>query len=289
MSFVKTPDQVVGGIFFSKHVVYFKPAEVMTILYESKTESIRRNLPPPLEPYEKPYVVIAYNNFKSVNFDRGLRGPGYKETALYIPAYYQGVIGTFVVAMTLDTDQGSFLGRELNGHFKKVGTVDHWYDGSRYVAFSARHGIPYATLEGFFDEEPDDPDFLKELGKITSSDPERPGYGINYTFTWTPYGTDKQFATGPALCRVWKSKHDLGVAPRAGRGKVQLVWSDDDPWADLEVVRVLGASLVTVESRMYTDHESFPVDPELFRPYSFYGWDLRPYKDFEREQKELGL
>lgn len=280
MSFLRSPDQVAGGAYVG-NTILFNPAEVLSILYESKMENIKRNLPPPLEPYEKPYVIIAYNNFKDVNFDRGLIGPGYRETALYIPAYHKGQLGTYVAAMTLNTDMGTLLGRELMGYPKKVGTVDHYYKGDRYVAFSARHGIPYATMEGILDGTPNDPAFLEELGKINASFPDRPGFGINWTFNWAPCA-DKLFAFGPLLVEGIKSKHDIGIPARVGKGNVQLIWSDDDPWADFEVVRVLGAVLSTVESRLYSEAKTYPVDPEAFKPYAFFGWDLRPHSDFEK-------
>ena len=281
MSFVKSKDKVAGGYYLGEDLI-FSPSEVLTILYETKPEAIAEILPPPLEPYEKPYVMVAYNNFMDVNFDRGMNGPGYKETALYIPAVYNGKVGTYVAAMTLNTDIGTIMGRELGGYPKKVGVVDHWYDGERYVAFSARHGIPYVTMEGIMDGEPNDPAFLPELAKILASDPERPGYGINWTFKWYPAlytkGSDRDriFDVPPVLIEGWKSKVDL-APPKIGKGKVQLVWSDDDPWACLEVVKVLGAVVTTCEARMYnTDANVYPVDEKAYEPYAFFGYDVAP-------------
>jgi len=46
---------------------------------------------------------------------------------------------------------------------------------------------------------------------------------------------------------------------------VHLIWSDDDPWAELEVVRVLGASLDVVESRIHAKgSKAISVDPDVF-------------------------
>lgn len=276
MSFIKTAEQVAGGSLLGNDLI-FNPAEVLSILYETKPDIIARILPPPLEPYKKPYVIIAYNYFKTVSFDSGLRGPGYRETALYIPAMFEGTVGTFVAAMTLDTDMGTFLGREKFGYPKKIGIVDHQYDGDEYIAFSARHGIPYATLKAKLDGRPNDPAFEKEMAEVLCSDPDRPGFAINWTFKWS-VGINKQlFLHRPMLIKGWKSKTSLGIPARIGSAEVQLVWSDDDPWAELEVVKVLGASLVTVESRMYCDVESIEVDEEAFKPYAFFGWDRKSF------------
>lgn len=273
--FIKRPEQVAGGTLIGEQPI-FRPAEVLSILYETKPEAIRAILPPPLQPCEKPYVIIAYNYFKEVSFDSGLRGPGYRETALYVPAMYDGIVGTFVAAMTLDTDMGVFLGREKYGYPKKIGTIEHYSNGEDYVAYSARHGIPYATMKAKLDGQPNDPAFLTELSKITAPFPDKPGWAINWTFKWT-VGIDKDiFLHQPYLVKGWKSKADLNppVPGRIGKGEVHLIMSDDDPWAELEVVRVLGSVLVEVESRMYSaESEYIPIDAEAFKPYAFFGWD----------------
>ncbi len=275
-SFNKAQAEVAGGAFIGKDTV-FRPAEVFQILYETKAEKINRILPPPLVPYEKPYVIAAHTNFKDVSFDAGLCGPGYLETALYIPCSYQGVKGTFVVGMILNTDIGTFLGRERGGYPKKIGTVGYYYQGDRYVAFSARHGIPFVTLEGVLDGEPNDPDFLDEFNKAIISDPAFPEYSYNYNFKWSPGVGGNLFLAQPLLMQGKKSKFNLGEPKLLGKGKVTYVWSDDDPWGDLEVVRVLGCSLEVVESRLYAKGgAAIPVDPDAFAPYAFYGWDCMP-------------
>jgi len=280
MSFVKSVDQVAGGGFVGADTV-FKPAEVFQILYETKPEAIKKLLPPPLKPQEKPYVIVAHTNFMRVGFDVGLCGPGYLETALYIPALNDGVKGTFVAGMTLNTDIGSFMGRERVGFPKKAGNVGYYYKGNRYVAYSARHGIPYVILEGDMDGEPNDPQFLTEFNNAIVSDPAKPEFSYNFTYKWTPGIGGKLFQSQPLLIQGLKSKTSLGIPKRIGKGKVHLIWSDDDPWAELEVVRVLGASLDVVESRIHAKGgKAIPVDPDVFAPYAFYGWDLMPHEEW---------
>lgn len=275
-SFQKPLDQVLGGAYLGKDTV-FRPAEVFQILYETKPECIARILPPPLTPYEKPYVILAHSNFKEVSFEDCLYGPGYLETALYIPCSYEGVKGTFVVAMILNTDIATFMGRERGGYPKKMGTVGYYYKGDRYVAFSARQGIPFVIMEGDLDGEPNDPAFLTELADAVTPDPAHPELTFNYNFKWAPGLGGKLFSTQPMLLKGKKGKFSLGEPKRIGKGKVTYIHSDNDPWGDLEVVRVLGCTVDVVESRLFAKGgAAFPVDPDAYAPYAFYGQDYMP-------------
>lgn len=274
--FKKDLDQVAGAAFLGEDTV-FRPAEVFQILYESKPEAIAEFLPPPLVPYEKPYVIVAHTNFKEVSFDDCLYGPGYLETALYIPCSYNGTKGTFVASMILNSDIATFMGRERGGYPKKMGTVAYYYKGNRYVAYSARQGIPFVILEGELDGEPNDPAFLEELSNATIPDPGCPEITFNYNFKWTPGLRGELFMTQPLLLQGKKGKFNLGEPKRLGKGKVTYIHSDNDPWGDLEVVRVLGCSLETVESRLFAKGgAAYPVDPQQYAPYAFYGWDRMP-------------
>ncbi|MDE7002919.1 MAG: acetoacetate decarboxylase family protein [Oscillospiraceae bacterium] len=276
LSFTKSLDQVAGAAFLGKDTV-FRPAEVFQILYETKPECIAKILPPPLVPYEKPYVILAHTNFKEVSFDDCLYGPGYLETALYIPCSYNGVKGTFVVAMILNTDIATFMGRERGGYPKKMGTVGYYYKGDRYVAFSARQGIPFVIMEGDLDGEPNDPAFLAELADAVTPDPSQPELTFNYNFKWAPGLGGKLFSTQPMLLQGKKGKFSLGEPKRLGKGKITYIHSDNDPWGDLEVVRVLGCSVDMVESRLFAKGgAAYPVDPDAYAPYAFYGWDHMP-------------
>lgn len=275
MGFLKSPEQIAGGSVLGGDII-FNPAEVLSILYETKPEIIARILPPPLKPYNKPYAIVAFNNFKNVNFDSGINGPGYKEPALYIPAVYDDIVGTFVAGMVLNTDMGTFVGREMFGYPKKVGTVGHHFENDVYTVYVARHGIPFVTMRAKLNGVPNDPNFQQEFANAIAADSSRPGYGVNWTYKWMHGLNDKIFEHPPVLVKGWKSKKDLGIPGKIGSGEIHYIWSEDDPWAEVEVVRVLGASLVHVESRMYCDAEYIPVDEKAFLPYAFFGWDVKP-------------
>jgi len=289
MSFIKKPEDVAGGIDCG-YDIYFHgkgeeakqyPSEMLWILYESKMDVIKKLLPPPLEPIDKPYVLAQIDNFKKCNFDTGINGPGYMETALFLPCRYKGSQGIFTVGMNLNTDMAIFVGKDTWGYPKKFANIkNHFLDGVHYTGFAERHGIPFFVVTADFDKEPNDPNFVEEFNSVMPFDPEKPDVGVNFTFKWTigknepQLGKQELFIHKPLLVKEWDAMYNM--EEKIGFGDVHFTWSDDDPWAELEVVRVLGASLQTGEYVMMGPCEYEEVDPEEFAPYAFYGWDHSP-------------
>lgn len=275
MALVRTIDEVAGGALNGKETV-FSPAEIFQVLYETKPEVIEAILPPPLKPYEKPYLLLVNSYFRETSFDAGLNGPGYKETGLYVPCYHNGLLGSYIAAMTLDSDMGSFLGREMSGLPKKIATHGISLKGDRYAAFSARHGIAYVTMEGMLDGRPNDENFLEEFKKVTYFDQNRPEETVNYSFKYSLGGAGRMFLTPPFLLQSYSIKKPLQPT-RYGSAKINYMWSDDDPWAEAEVVRVLGCVYDVVDFRVSSEGgKSYLIDSKAFAPFALAGWDHMP-------------
>lgn len=271
--FKKNPMEAIGGTMAGVDPV-FNPSECMTILYETKPEIIKEILPPPLTPYEKPYVILYYMNFGNTNLELG----GYESTAVVIPSYFQGTRGNFVLSQICDSDMCTFLGREKYGYPKKVGECHHRYEFDRYVGYSARHGVPFCIMDADLTQEPNDPDFLKELFAAGTNDPDHPDMNVNWTYMFEFGRHGDVFLDTPRLVKGWKRNHGNHLDPRVGSAKVTLIPSVDDPWHELEVVRVLGAIVENTNLHMKCDNpegmcEYFEVDPEAYLPYAFYGYD----------------
>jgi len=274
----KTPEETIGGCLAGADPI-FDPAQCLTIMYETKPELIKEILPPPLKPYEKPYVIVTYNNFMGTNFEMG----GYESTQLLIPAVYEGRVGNFVAAQICNKDMCTVLGREKYGYPKKVGICEHRYDEDRFVGYSARHGVPFVIVDADFSKEPNDPNFLAELTKATQSDPERPTWAINWTYKFEIGEHEDNLLVNPRLVRGWKNKEGVYEQSKAGFGKLTLIPSVDDPWFELEPVRVVGALLSHVNSHMKCANpvgriDYIPVDKDAYLPYAFYGYD-RSFKN----------
>jgi Acetoacetate decarboxylase (ADC). len=243
-------------------------ADVLAVLYETKQEALDAIIPPGLKLRGKPLVEIALNDFKHTNFDIP-----YKEAALVIAVTDEksGIDGKLVIAMTLNTDQGSFLGREANGYPKKVGHVGSAYDGEVFTSYCARHGVCYASYSCDTKEQPNDPEYEALNAEFNKFLPFKPGYLAAFNYIW-PVGLRSRVK--PLLQPMWMTMEPT-ESIKIGKADVQLNWSRHDPWASLPVVKVLGGSVVTgtitlmsAEDRYYTE-----VDSEAYLPYSFFGWD----------------
>ena len=243
-------------------------ADVLSVLYETTPEAIAQIVPPGLKPRGLPIVEIGMNDFKKTNFD-----VPYKESVLAVAVTDEknGIDGKLVIAMTLSTDMGSFLGREANGYPKKVGHVGSAYNENSYTAYCARHGVCFASFSCDTNSEPNTPEFEEILREFNKELPFHPGHLAAFNYIW-PVGLRTRIK--PLLQPMW-----LSMTPsqpiKLGKGDVQLNWSKHDPWASLPVVRVLGASitsgrvsLISADQEYYTE-----IDPEAYRPHSFYGWD----------------
>jgi hypothetical protein len=243
-------------------------ADVISVLYETTNEALDAVIPPGLTLRGRPVVEIALNDFKHTNFD-----VAYKEAVLAIAVTDDkfGIEGKLVIAMTLNTDQGSFLGREANGYPKKVGHVGSSYDGSVFTSYCARHGVCYASYSCDTNQKPNSPEFEAIYKELNKDVPMNPGHLAAFNYIW-PVGLRTRIK--PLLQPMW-----LRMEPtekiKFGHADVHLNWSKHDPWASLPVVKVLGGSIATGNISLISAEEKYytEIDPNLYLPYSFFGWD----------------
>ncbi len=294
MGFVKTPQELsvalggdgVGG------PNRFYHAEVYTILYETKPEIIERVLPPGLKPYEKPYVLFAFRDFRHINFD-----VPYQEPALVIPAVNKGRLGFYAIAMTLSTDIAAFSGRERAGYPKKCGIIRKKREGTQFTGSCERHGIRYATMHVDLNGKTNELYFKEEMKKLfTPPDPNHPTHGnhtINYNYM-AHYGVWGKLMNSDEKAQLtvhWKETIPLEETVY-GTGSIDYVWSDYDPWAELEVVKVIGAQLTTSESMLVELEVAEEIPIKEYAPYLFNKWDAyAPYQernwDFKKHEGEV--
>ena len=277
MHFKRTREEVCetlrGGI------TDFPESDILSVFYETTPEAVKEILPPGLLPYKRPIVVAGFNDFHRTNFE-----VPYLETALYVSAVHEktGLPGFFVPAMTLNKDMGTILGREVGGYPKKVGELHCKREGNHFEGSAARHGIQYFTIKADLDGKPNDPGLMAAIGELmTPPDPENhPGCTIIYNYLWPActwvHLDDMRKAPAPILYTVWKSKEPCDVKPELGRGEVIYQPSKHDPWCALPVARTLGAIMTHNGiglSGSRTPADEYPVDPEAYLPYAFYGFD----------------
>ena len=78
------------------------------------------------------------------------------------------------------------------------------------------------------------------------------------------------------LLYCWKTS-ELYEPARYGHADITYQWSDDDPWAEVEVVRILGAQQAHCKVVMV---DQVPTDEQVpmkdFAPWANLGWDAKP-------------
>jgi len=238
---------------------------MLTVLWETKPEIVKHLLPPPLKPVSKPIAFAFIATYPSTN-----QGVPYKEGALILRCEYNGEMGNYYLAMPVTDDRAMIGGREIFGFPKKIANVTLERKDNSVHAYSERLGVKNieikAELTGKFNDL-ETPKIIKELGLL----PGRRKNTINYNFKYFPAPNKEGFDYDP-----WLVKQQTSVQPKSlemGFAEVKLNSTDHDPWAEVEIVRLLGALYLKTDNEMLPGEALIQVDPEEFLPFSYSKWD----------------
>ncbi|MHA1147697.1 MAG: acetoacetate decarboxylase family protein [Promethearchaeota archaeon] len=243
----------------------FKGAEMIWVLWETKQEVVERILPPPLEPLDRPIALAFVANYPSHNY-----GLPYTEAALILRCQYKGELGNYFLAMPLTDDRATFAGREIFGFPKKLANVYFEKKDNELFGYSERLGVKNIEvklkLTGKFNDE-ETPKIVSDIQMI----PKRGKGTVNYLFKHFPHPTKEGFDYTPWLIKqVTKSKIK---SMQMGEADIKLLSTIHDPWAEVEVVKVLGGMYLQSENEMFPGEILTEVNPEEFLPYSYIKWD----------------
>ena len=243
----------------------FRDAKMLTVLWETTPEVISKVLPPPLKPIKKPIALAFIAHYPNTN-----QGLPYYEGALMLRCEYDGEFGNYYLAMPVTDDRALLGGREIFGFPKKMAHVHLERKEKKVYGYSERLGVKnievHADLAESFNE-PETPQLIKELGLL----PGRNKNTINYNFKYFPAPNKKGFDYHP-----WLVKQQTSVRPKGmemGRADITLTSTVHDPWAEIEIKRVLGALFLKTDNTMLPGEKLCEVDPEEFLPYSYINWD----------------
>jgi acetoacetate decarboxylase len=265
MGFVKSLEEIMANM---KESADFYGAQMLTVLWETKPEIVAKLLPPPLEEAEHPIVVAFVANYPSTNFD-----VVYKESALFLRAVHKGEEGSYCLSMPVTNDIAMAGGREVFGFPKKMADIHFKQEGESVEGWTERRNVRFmevrAKLTGKFND-------AKALETLMSNGTEEDGSmkAIAYNFKHFPSpergGT---FDFSPRLVR-----QETLLKPKEmqfGEAEIILKHSDYDPWAEVEVVKVLGAIYTVGDNSMIGGKVVAEVDPIGFAPYAFLKWDMK--------------
>ncbi len=264
MGFKKSFEEILSNY---RQTADFYDAQMLMVFWETRPEIVASLLPPPLEPAEIPVAVAFVANYPSTNFDAV-----YRESALFLRAVHNGEEGSYCLAMPVTSDMAMAGGREVFGFPKKMAEIHFKKDGDSAQGWTERRGVRfmeiYAELNGRFNN-------ADALPVLMSGGMEADGSirAVAYNFKYFPGPEPGSFDYNPRLVRqetVMKPKEML-----FGEAKITLRPSDYDPWAEIEVVKVLGAVYTKGDNIMHGGKVVAETDPLAFAPYAFLKWDMK--------------
>ncbi|MCP4760959.1 MAG: acetoacetate decarboxylase family protein, partial [archaeon] len=228
--------------------------------------------PPPLKPPKIPLAHGFIGNYPKTNF-----GLPYSESALFVRAVFDGNEGNYCLAMHLDgPGKGLAMagGREHFGFPKKLAEISFNYDeGTKtFEGTTARHGVNNMELKVNFVgkmNEPEAPKILIDVGIIPSKIKNPDTYNYNYKFFPSVDGVGFDYKPKLTAQTTKFSPNMLLV----GQADLKLGSTSHDPWAEIEVVKTLGALFQKGNNSMARGKVVAEIDPEEFLPYSTLKWD----------------
>jgi len=164
MGFVKTRDELKATARGKAGLYEVYDAEMLVVMWETRSEIIKRLLPPPLKPIDRPLATAFVAHYPKTNF-----GPFYCEGSLFVRAQFDGVAGNYCLAMPVTRDTAMAFGREEFGYPKKMANIKFRRSAHSVRAQVERHGIRFfevrARLTGKTNTEEFQSIILSEAGE----------------------------------------------------------------------------------------------------------------------------
>lgn len=246
MGFTKTREELDG--YYNIGVRKFFGARMLGAMIETRPEIVKRVLPPPLEPADAPNGLIFIAEYPETNL-----GPGYREAALFLRCQYQGEAGSYCLSMPIESEESRlYNGRDIFGFPKKMASIHLEKNGQSVHGWVERHGKRFVEIKV----------------ELTGSLPELPKMGPNFLFKASPKIDLTPGFDGPVhLCR-----HLTDIEMKTleiGSGDLVLNESKYDPWAEIEVVKLIMPFYMISDNTMQPGKVLAEVDGDEYLPYYF--------------------
>lgn len=238
----------------------FYDAEMLTVYWETKPETIARLLPKPLKPASRPLVNAFVADYPATNFC-----PPYREAGLFVLADYNGQLGNYCLSMPITSDIGMAMGREVCGLPKKMADISLNRSEQTFEGGISRHGIDFFSVKATMEDRFNDGEAGGILEQYYGKD--IPLYNIKYANAVDGSGFDLM----PALV-AQRLVSDVKVY-KAAEASITFAESPHDPWSELEVVNMLGAVYTVSTNVLEKGTVLEQLHPMEFLPYCYLRWD----------------
>lgn len=257
-SFTKTMEQIQS--LQGKKTVFYG-AEMINTVWETKPEVIAKLLPAPLKPVQnKPLVSTFVANYPKTSFC-----PPYREAGLFILCQCDGVLGRYCLSMPITDGMAMAMGREICGLPKKMASIDFQVKDGKAVGKISRNGIEFFTVTA---------DLSGKLNSGTVDEIKEAAGVPMYNITYAKSADGCGFLLSPTLIRQKLYADDI-KENKLGTAEVKMIDSPHDPWAELEVVRMIGSHYIVSTNTLEAGENLYfnKIDPMAYVPYSFTKWD----------------
>lgn len=264
MGFVKTFEQIVAS---TRTTVDFYDAQMLAVYWETKPEIIAGLLPRPLEPTTHPIALAFVADYPNTNFD-----VTYKETALFISAAFNGEEGGYCLSMPVTSDMAMAGGREFFGFPKKMADIHYRKDGETIEGWTERRGTRFMEIHARLTGKFNDPAAWDVLAAYPAAE-DGSSKRTSYNFKHFPAPEGGGFDYAPRLV-----KQETVFRPKEMQfGEAEIIFrpSHYDPWAEVEVVKMLGAVYTRGDNSMLGGRVVAEADPMEFAPHAFLKWDMK--------------
>jgi acetoacetate decarboxylase len=238
----------------------FYDAELLSIVYETKPEVVKKLLPPPLKPSDKPLALIFFAKYPRTNFELK-----YEEAALFLLCKFRRKIGVYCLAMSLTNDIAMAGGREQYGYPKKIANIHFERKGSEFHGWVERYDVRFIEVTA---------DIEREASKeeVTNS------FWGDYDTTWNVYNFKHFPSPGKIGFDYWPRLIEEPVRFKrkkieVGKTKIKFQQLVTDPWDEVEIVKIIETQYFVGDNYMLPGKVVARVNPLTFAPYAFLKWD----------------
>ena len=253
VSFVKSQEEIEK---IRKMEITYYDAEGLMIWTLTKEEVIKKVLPPPLKPWDEALAL-----FFIVNYPRTSFGLSYHEGILAISAEYKEQPGMYMLSMPVTNDMAMAAGREIAGYPKKMANIYLNKDGQKVTGWIERQGTRFVELQAELTGTGNDEEANSILSKFIGT---APAY---FTFIRRPVPKGVSLEEKVYLCQfpLAQSIKEIEI----GKGEVILKESKTDPWIEIEIDTVIGATYMISDNMSEGATILEEIDPVEFSPYAF--------------------
>ncbi|MFX0140790.1 MAG: acetoacetate decarboxylase family protein, partial [Candidatus Hodarchaeota archaeon] len=200
-------------------------------------------------------------------------GVTYKEAALFLTCEFDGVEGAYCLAMPVTNDMALVAGREIFGYPKKIANIHLDREKKDIKGWIERHGTHFFEVKVKLNGRPNSSDFIQLIMERTGAGTGKEFSSFFYNYKHFPSPDGNFFDYHPRLIR-----EEIVFRPtelKFGNAEITLNSSDNDPWGEVEVERILGAVYIKGNNSMLKGSVVAELEPEKFVPYSFLKWDIK--------------